>query len=165
MDPLRRTIAAQELVALLDRESARVVERWSKRVATAMPQLFEAMEAEIWASRLTDTFLVFRAELETAGSLDLPVFSRKSGSMRLLELGARAVRAHLIAESLDPHEFQSAYFLLQQAMLEIIETHPPIEDQLEAFQLVDHFIKQLSIAMSMAASACLTGRVGGASTP
>lgn len=152
MEPDVQSIAALGLVRFMDQYPDAVVERWSSRLASSMPELFALMTPAIWSNRLTDTFATFKAELATPETLTLPVFSRKTGSVRLLELGARAVHAHFVSEDLEPHEFQSAYFLLQQAILDTLDEYPVLPDQLAAFQLVDHFIKQLAVAMSIAVS-------------
>lgn len=155
MDSTPWKSAAADVMILMDQNAEGIVEGWSSRVATAMPELFAQMAPDVWATRLTDTFAVFRTELETPETLMLPVFSRRTGSMRLLELGARAVKAHYLREEMDPHEFQSAYFLLQQAMLDALNASA-LAGQREPFDLIDHFIKQLSIAMSMAVTVLRT---------
>jgi signal transduction histidine kinase len=64
------------------------------------------------------------------------------------DLGLRGVSAHVEGD-LDQHEVESAYFLLAQAIAELAGARDGNRCR-EALPLVDHFFKQLTVAMAMA---------------
>jgi signal transduction histidine kinase len=138
----------EAMARFLDQEGGAIVARWTQLLQAAMPQVFLAMKPAIWSARVRDTFSVLKRELRQPDGLRYPVFGRRSGSTRVRDLGLRGVSAHLEGD-LDQHEVESAYFLLAQAIAESAGARDkgPLR---EALPLVDHFFKQLTVAMAMA---------------
>lgn len=150
MEPDRQL--SKDLVVVLQQEEPRIVARWGELLRQAQPNLHACLDAEAWNTRVIDALGVLRTELSEPEPLRYPVFGRNSGSGRVIELSQRAVEAHL-SEELELHEFQGAYFLLQEALIEVIEERGL---GLPAVVQVDRFIKQLSVAMAMAITSCRT---------
>lgn len=138
----------EAMARFLDQEGGAIVARWTQLLQTAMPQVFLAMKPAIWSARVRDTFSVLKRELRQPEGLRYPVFGRRSGSSRVRDLGLRGVSAHLEGD-LDQHEVESAYFLLAQAIAELAGARDQGPFR-EALPLVDHFFKQLTVAMAMA---------------
>lgn len=138
----------EAMARFLDQEGGAIVARWTQLLQLAMPQVFLAMKPAIWSARVRDTFSVLKRELRKPEGLRYPVFGRRSGSSRVRDLGLRGVSAHLEGD-LDQHEVESAYFLLAQAIAELAGARDKGLHR-EALPLVDHFFKQLTVAMAMA---------------
>lgn len=139
------------MVGFLDRQGAAIVARWTQLLQLAMPQVFLAMPPALWSSRVSDVFSVLKRELREPEGLRYPVFGRRSGSPRVRDLGLRTIAASVEGE-LDLHEVESAYFLLEQAIVELADAHDGSLPA-QALPLVAHFFKQLTVAMAMAVTA------------
>lgn len=140
---------SDDLALLLEHEEPRIVARWGALLREAQPNLYACLDAAAWDARVREALAVLQQELSQPEALRFPVFGRHSGSGRMVDLGLRAVEAHL-AEELELHEFQGAYFLLQEALIEVVDDSHLGDRRLAAVMQIDRFIKQLSVAMSMA---------------
>ena len=153
--PMARPTAVEigeALARLLEQEGGAVVNRWTQLLKAAMPQVFLSMPPAQWSGRVRDVFSVLRRALRQPETLRLPVLPGGPGGARIRALALRSIVARADDE-LSLYDVQTALFLLEQALLEQATERRFGARRREAIRLIDHFFKQLSVAMTAAVAA------------
>lgn len=144
MDQLSANSVRKDVAAQLGAARPRLVARWAVLVAEAQPQLSVALED--WAGRAADALDTLSAELSVPGSLARPVLAA-TPEARVAALAARIAAPDCLG-AVPLHALQGAYFLLQEAVDEVIAEAFTGDRRALAHQLVDRFFKQLAMAMT-----------------
>lgn len=138
-----------ELSALLSQEQSRIITHWVGLLRDAQPQLVARMAPTTWSGRAVEALGVMRSVFAEPELLRYPVLAPGEAQSRIRGLAARAVMGP-VNEHTELHNVQGAYFLLQEALVDVLSEHFGGDRRAQAILLVDRFIKQLSIAMSEA---------------
>lgn len=141
-DPIERV-----LTRFLETHHEAIVREWHRLIRLTMPEL-ATITPTTCAVSLNYALKAFHGELEHPDLLAFPVLSARSGSVRL-QTAARDITERHLDEGYDLFQLQSAYYLMQQAIVSVFDQSGATASQkIAGFGLIDHFTKQLTIAMA-----------------
>lgn len=146
MDQPSATIVREDVAAVLQGARRRLVTRWVALVDEAQPQLAAALGDVDWDARATDALDTLGAELASPNALIRPVLSAVP-EPRVAALAARLAAPGCLGV-VPLHTLQGTYFLLQEAVDEVLAEAFSGDRRALAHRLVDRFFKQLAMAMT-----------------